>query len=318
MIKQIMDFSRRSASETKTTSLSILITELKRILEHTVPENIAITVEDRCMGQLLNADAAQITQALINLILNARDAMPRGGVIALKTKPLQLTFKDTPPLPEMDFGDWVMITVSDNGEGIAADVLPHIFEPFYTTKEPHKGTGLGLAQVYGIVRQHRGYIEVASQQGVGTVFTIYLPAIQPEGDSRRSTASGHEFTAVGRGETILLVEDNESLRETMGEVLETLDYGVLKASNGREALDVLEANRDHVRLVISDLIMPVMGGTELCHAIRQKYHDVEIVVMSGYSPEEDVHQLKLEGISHWLKKPISIGELSATVTELLH
>jgi hypothetical protein len=318
MIKQIMDFSRRTASEAAAIKVTPLIEELRRILQHTVPENIVIEVSDETTNQLLHADAAQITQALLNLSLNARDAMPNGGVLRLRTQLLVVEPDSVSPLSEMEPGDWLMISVSDTGEGISPDVLPHIFEPFFTTKAPHKGTGLGLAQVYGIVRQHRGYIDVVSRVGLGTEFTIYLPAIRQPTEALRASQEMDEALALsGRGETILLVEDNVSLRETMCEVLETLDYGVLKAANGREALEVLETHADHVKLVISDLIMPVMGGSELCREIKSRYRDLEIVVMTGYSPEEDIHRLKAEGILHWLKKPVSISDLSATVTALL-
>jgi signal transduction histidine kinase len=316
LIKQIMDFSRRSLSEQKEVDLRQLFDEAKRILEHTLPETIAVTwVDDGAPGGFVSrADPTQLMQVMMNLAVNARDAMPRGGALQFALSAIQVVDGDQHMLSGISSGDYVCIQVSDTGHGIDRESLPHVFEPFFTTKSPSQGTGLGLAQVYGIVQQHGGFIDVDSVPGEGTSFKIYLPRMtNPESISISPEAEVVSDVTSGAGQIVLLVEDDTMLRTTMCEVLEALNYNVIAAVNGREALEILEIHHERIPLVLSDLIMPVMGGAELCREIMRRYEGIQIILMTGYSPEEEILDLKAAGMSHWLKKPVSIDLLAQSI-----
>lgn len=317
MIRQIMDFGRQKSSTDKSeVKLKSLLQEMRLILEHTLPENILI---DMCFDDddtTIDANATQLTQALLNLCLNSRDAMPNGGAIHFEVGKTRFETHAAVPHPDMQPGQWVVVQVRDTGLGISPDVLPHVFEPFFTTKAPTQGTGLGLAQVYGIVQQHGGYIEAESNYGLGTTFTMYFPAQTPAtAITQAPSAAVNLQSANAPGLSLILVEDNHSLRETLSEVLEMLDYTVFTASNGREALDIMHDHQE-IRLVITDLIMPVMGGVELCQELMKLDQPPAIVVMTGYSPDEDIIKVTSSGVKHWLSKPVAIETLCDTVTSL--
>jgi CheY-like chemotaxis protein len=207
------------------------------------------------------------------------------------------------------------VRVSDSGVGIPADQLPHIFEPFFTTKEVGRGTGLGLAQVYGIVRQHDGYINAVSTRGEGTTFTLYLPALDVSG--RETRAQETSALPTGEGETILLVEDDPELRAAIAAVLGALNYRVLEAANGREALEVFEQHVGEIALVLSDLVMPEMGGEALLHALRQQDPAVRMVVLTGHPLKDGGKGLKAAGVVDWLSKPVDLGSLAQIVARVL-
>jgi CheY-like chemotaxis protein len=215
----------------------------------------------------------------------------------------------------VDAGEWVRIAVTDTGGGIPPEVLPHIFEPFFTTKEVGKGTGLGLAQVYGIVKQHEGHIDVSTEVGAGTTFTLYLPALlerQPEAPALET-----EALVQGQGETLLVVEDDATLREALADILELLNYRVLIAANGRDALDILEERAGEVSLVLSDLVMPEMGGQALFHAMRQRGLTLPVVMLSGHPMEKELKNLRAEGLSGYLLKPPNMEQLAQMVAQAL-
>jgi CheY-like chemotaxis protein len=222
----------------------------------------------------------------------------------------------------MEAGDWVRMTVSDTGAGIPPDVLPHVFDPFFTTKAPGKGTGLGLAQVYGIVTQHEGRIDVESQEGQGTTFTIYLPALPV----RPTEAPALEMVDLieGQGETILVVEDNAFTRRALVESLELLNYRVVEAESGQEALEILErfdseADRDaeQVALVLSDVVMPRMGGIALLQSMRERGLGVRVVLLTGHPLEKELENLRTDGsaslLADWLLKPVTLEQLAEVV-----
>jgi CheY-like chemotaxis protein len=211
------------------------------------------------------------------------------------------------------------MTVSDTGTGIPANVLPHIFDPFFTTKGAGKGSGLGLSQVHGIVGSHEGHIDVDSRVGQGTVFTIYLPALSVKAPEPPALAG--LSLPKGQGETILLVEDNDAAREALAESLDLLNYRVMEASNGQEALEILEQHGERIALVLSDVIMPVMGGIALLYTLRERDIGVGVVLLTGHPLEKETQKLHTQrAASHlvgWLFKPAAIDQLAEVVARAL-
>ncbi len=313
LVQQILDFGRRSVSQRQPLDLLPLIKELLQLWERILPENIRLELGYDRRDYVVNADATQMQQVFMNLALNARDAMPNGGTMRLTLTTLRLAPNQPPPLPDLTPGDWVQITVTDSGEGIRPEVLPHIFEPFFTTKKPGDGTGLGLAQVYGIIKQHEGAIDV--QSGVGseqTAFAIYLPALsQTQVEQERPLP---QMTFRGSGETVLLVEDDTTLQAATAELLELLGYRVLQAQHGEEALALLA--QEPVALVLSDLVMPHMGGGELSKQLQAMYPQTKLILMTGYAPQGEHARLSQEGIT-WLQKPFDAITLAAAVRAAL-
>jgi len=267
LIRQILDFSRRSVMEQIHMDMLPFIKELDKLLERVLPETIRLELSYKSEEYWVKADPTRLQQVFMNLAVNARDAMSNGGTIFFELDRIQLTAQDRPPFPSMRPGEWVRIQVRDTGIGIPPDNLPHIFEPFFTTKPVGEGTGLGLAQAYGIVKQHDGFIIVNSQVGEGTIFTIYLPALPISDFKEVIDVSGLEIE--GEGETILVVEDDGVTLVALRDLLESQNYHVLMATNGVEALDIFEQNEESVNLVVCDVVMPEMGGVELYHSLRK-------------------------------------------------
>jgi len=263
----------------------------------------------------VRADPPQIQQVLTNLAVNAYDAMPKGGHLTLRLFRFTRKPGERPPCLGMPAGDWVVLAVSDTGQGMAPEVVPHVFEPFFTTKEPGKGTGLGLAQVYGIVKQHEGYISAESQEGQGTTITIYLPVLSGRQGSSSADASGE--IPRGCGETVLLVEDEPVVLEVCSDILQELGYRVLTATNGRQALEVCAAHKDKIVLALIDMVMPVMGGMQLFQALRDLHPTVKAVITTGYSLAEEGQQLLAQGISAWIQKPLNPAQLAQTIRQVL-
>jgi PAS domain S-box-containing protein len=315
LIQQILDFSRRSMLERQPLDLLLLLKEAVKLLERTLPEHITIDLDYGHDEYTVNADLTSMQQMVTNLAVNARDAMSDGGKLRIGLERIEVRPGESPLLPEMEPGDWVQVTVADTGTGIPPNALPHIFEPFFTTKAPGKGSGLGLAQVYGIVGQHRGRIDVETQVDEGTTFTIYLPAllaqpVQPLTPEQQDLLKGH-------GETVLVVEDNEALRGAMAETMESLNFRVLEAENGAEALTTLEKHGDEIALVLSDVVMPEMGGIALFHALKQKGVAVPVVLMTGHLMWDELEKLQAEGLSGYLLKPPSMEQLTQLLARAL-
>ena len=316
LISQILDFSRRAVMERGQLDLTPFVKEVIRLLERTLPENIALEHETGRDSYVVNADPTRLQQALMNLALNARDAMPDGGVLKMSLDRLNLTEWERPPVPDMAAGEWVRLRVSDTGYGIPAENFDHIFEPFFTTKQPGVGTGLGLAQVYGIVKQHGGEISVDSALNVGTTFTLYLPALDapseaPPGDEEVLAAPA------GARRTILLVEDSEATRIAIEDTLDMLGYRVLAASTGREALALFSRHEEEIDVVLSDMVMPEMGGVELYQTLTQENPDLIMIVMTGYPLADEGRSLLQEGIVDWIHKPFSPQAIAGKLRHLL-
>jgi CheY-like chemotaxis protein len=252
----------------------------------------------------------------MNLAVNARDAMPSGGVIRFSLDIFELCAGEMPPIPELLPGRWVRIEVTDTGKGIPPEVIPHIFEPFFTTKPVGQGTGLGLAQVYGIIKGHGGFIEVYSQPGDGTIFSIYLPAL----DAPEIEAPGRDTLAdqsIGSGQAILLVEDDQAARDALQILLQQQNYLALTASNGLEALQVLGQTTQPVDLVISDIVMPEMDGVELYRVLHSQQPELKVLFITGHPLDETSQSLLQGGQVHWMQKPFSASSFNHMVKGLL-
>jgi two-component system cell cycle sensor histidine kinase/response regulator CckA len=319
LIQQILDFSRRAVLERRPLNLAPLLKEHVRLLEHTLPESIEITLDcEPDEGDTLftvNADPTRVQQMVTNLALNAREAMPQGGELRVGLERILVRPGESPLLPEMEPGEWITVTVSDTGTGIPPDVLPHIFEPFFTTRAP-LGSGLGLAQVHGIVGQHGGRIDVETQVGEGTTFTIYLPVHRSE-PSPVSPRAELPALPTGRGETILVVEDDAVVRKALADSLEMLNYQVLEVSHGQEALETLEERQGEIALVLSDVVMPRMSGTALLHALKERGLTVQVVMLTGHPIRREMEELRTQGMADWLPKPPRLEQLAEVVARAL-
>lgn len=317
LIRQILDFSRQSIAEKRPFDLAPFLKETIKLLERTIPEYIRIVqeIEPNPDAFYLNADPAQIQQVLTNLAVNARDAMPEGGEFHIQLTSLTLKPDDRPPYPAMSPGNWIVLTLSDTGKGIPAEVLPRIFEPFFTTKEVGKGIGLGLAQVYGIITQHGGFIDVKTQVEKGTTFIIYLPALPPLQIS--SPFHTELETTRGNGELILLVEDDPDVLEITQVMLEHLGYQVITAINGRQALEVFECHQREIVLILTDVTMPEMGGLALAQILQAKHPDLKIIALTGYPLENVSKDILSQGIVDWLQKPLGRHELAQAISRSL-
>ncbi len=311
LIKQILDFSRASAMEMIPIDLRPLLKELSKMLERMLPEDISFRLIYLPDDYMVKGDSTRIIQLLMNLVLNARDAMPNGGELCVE---LARVSGDEMHIADISsHNGWLRINVTDRGTGIHPDALPHVFEPFFTTKAPGKGTGLGLAQVYGIIQQHGGHINIDTQLGQGTTFSVYFPALSPLSPVEVHLGVDHTSPLRGNQQTILIVEDNPDVRQSICDILELSNYHILTASNGREALTVIDQLETQVDLILTDLVMPEMGGLELCRELRRKNSTVKVIILSGYISEETLEELKSLAVSDYLRKPIDAEHLVTTI-----
>jgi CheY-like chemotaxis protein len=327
LIQQILDFSRRAVLERRPLDLGVLVKEHVGLLRRTLPESIDVglvlhPVDRGIADYMVLADPTRMQQMVTNLALNARDAMPDGGELRFELEVLKVRPGESPLLPEMEAGDWVMLTVVDTGTGISTDVMPRIFEPFFTTKTP-LGSGLGLAQVHGIVGQHKGRITVDTEVGKGTVFTIYLPAYSPE-SSAAILPKGSSSLPLGQGELILVVEDDAAVRQALVESLKDLNYRAAAVADGREALMVLDeappedgSPATEIALMLSDVVMPGMGGLALLNAVRERGLNIPVLLMTGHPLERELEGLREQGVIDWLPKPVALDELAHLIARVL-
>jgi CheY-like chemotaxis protein len=315
LIQQILDFSRQSIMERKPVNLLPFMEKLVKLLKRTLPENVHITLDCSEEKYILLADASRLQQVIMNLAVNARDAMPQGGQIVIRLTRVQ-TMRAKPILVrELPPGSWIQIQVSDSGGGIPPHVLPQIFEPFFTTKEVGKGTGLGLAQAYGIMQQHEGHIDVITAMGQGTTFMLYLPS--PDGTNRDVQAPRRAKLQEGKGQTVLIVEDNPTTLGALVDSLLLLNYKVIEVGNGREALNVLTDPARPIDLVLSDVVMPEMGGIALLQAMQAQQMTVPIVLLTGHPLSSEMEDLESMGLAGWLLKPPTLAKLSQLLAQVL-
>ena len=316
LIGQILDFSRSATVERSPLDLTPFLKEAVKLLKRTMPETIHLTLRMKDEVCRVQGDPTRLQQAIMNLAVNARDAMPGGGELTIHLDHVQVAPDRQPPVPNMAPGRWVRLTVADTGAGIPAGDLPHIFEPFYTTKKRGEGTGLGLAQVYGIVKQHGGEIAVDSQEGQGTTFTIYLPALEESVPQEREEDEPPPPPAPD-AETILIAEDEEEMRAAIQDILLDLGYRVLVAADGREALALFNEHGAAVDLVISDVVMPEMGGEELHQTLRRRWSQMKMILMSGYPLGESGRKFMEDAGTAWIQKPFTASSLAQTVRAIL-
>jgi signal transduction histidine kinase len=312
---QLLAFSRRQVLSLQVVNTKDIILSMHNMLERLIGENIELrTFIDPKTSNLL-ADPGQMGQVLLNLAVNARDAMPSGGKLTIETSNRVLDEAYVHDHPGAKAGQYVRIAVSDTGHGMDREVLSRIFEPFFTTKTQGKGTGLGLSTVYGIVRQSEGYINCYSEVGKGTTFTIYLPMTKEEADKPMVSPSA---TTPPRGtETILLVDDDSAVRNIARVAMENAGYAVIEASAGEEALSKVLARSISVPLLVTDVVLPRMSGKELAHKLKETHIGVRVLYISGYPSNVISHHGILEAGLDFLQKPFSSTELLAKVRQIL-
>jgi PAS domain S-box-containing protein len=321
LINQILDFSRKSISMQHSFDLLPFLKEIVKFLQRTIQENIQVSLVIEPADYVVCADPTQIQQMLTNLVLNSRDAMPIGGKLTIQVCKFAVSSPGDAPLlematPERGRKEWISIAISDTGTGMSSEVFAHLYEPFFTTKPVGQGTGLGLAQVYGIVKQHGGHINITSQPGQGTNVTIYLPAASGASWSRPLSVEGE--IPWGGGETILLVEDEATVLEVGAILLQSLGYQIIKAPDGKSALNLYSAHREQINLVISDVIMPGIGGVELYQALKQQNPAINVILASGYPLGDEADRLLQLGIADWIQKPFDTETLARTIYRALH
>jgi two-component system, cell cycle sensor histidine kinase and response regulator CckA len=316
LTRQLLAFSRRQMLELKIIDLNELISSTGNLLRRMIGEDIELKMELEPHIGRVRVDPGQIVQVLMNLAVNARDAMPSGGTLRISTAQVE-QLEDTSDAPYLEALSYpcVLLRVSDTGVGMDEATKAHIFEPFFTTKGPGAGTGLGLATVFGIVKQSGGAIRVLSEPGHGTTFEVYLPQSEEPG---RSNAPGPELPPLERGsETILLVEDNDQLRQLVRRVLEKNGYQVLDAATPREALALFERNRDSIHLLLTDVVMPQMSGRQLADKLLASRRELKVLYMSGYTEDIALRHGIAEASAAFLQKPFTPNALLRKLREIL-
>jgi len=312
LTRQLLLFSRREVFQPRDLDLSESITSTAKMLNRIVGENVQMQLKLAAQPMFINADAGMMDQVLLNLTVNARDAMPNGGHLIIQTAGMEFDEFVVSQMTLARPGSFVCLSVSDSGCGIPPEILPKIFEPFFTTKDVGKGTGLGLATVFGIVQQHQGWINVYSEVNHGTTFRIYLPRLAKNTISKTSQPALAEMR--GGQETILLVEDDPSLRLSVRTALTQLGYRILEAPTGVKALEVWNQNRDQIGVLLTDLVMPDgMNGKDLAQRLRQENPKLRAIYMSGYSAEVAGKDFPLEEGVNFLTKPFQIAKLAQAI-----
>jgi len=314
LTRQMLAFGRQQMMQARVINLNSVVSETTHMLRHVIGEDVQLVTKlsDTTYNSRLDPD--QVAQVILNLAVNARDAMPEGGTLQIETANVELDDAYTKTHPPVHPGRYVMLAVSDTGTGIDKSILPRIFDPFFTTKEVGKGTGLGLSIVYGIVKQSGGYIWAYSEPGHGTTFKVYFPVTRA---ALETPVAPRETTYRPAGQTVLVVEDEAMIRSNVRECLQQLGYQVLEAESGEIALKLCEEHRGKVDLVLTDLVMPAMGGHELAGELAERHPEVKMLFMSGYTEDTAARRDILLRGSAFLQKPFSVGDLSNAVQQAL-
>jgi len=320
LIRQLLMFSSKQVIQPRPLNLNDNISNITRMLQRLLGEHISLKTVPATDLPLVHADPGMIEQALLNLAINARDAMPRGGTLTISTEAVELDARQVIRNPKARPGHFVCVVVSDTGQGIDPKIINRIFEPFFTTKEIGKGTGLGLATVYGIIKQHEGWINVESQLDQGTTFRIYLPTSdRKEGQSPVTEKVVNELPLGLGHKTILVVEDEPALRDLVADILNSYGYRVLKAKNGPEAICVWDQHDGEIDLLLTDMVMPEgLSGRELAQKLQSKKPDLKVVYTSGYSPGMAGQDLALLEGFNFLPKPYPPLRLAQLIREILN
>ena len=316
LTRQLLLFSRRQTMQPRDLDLNQSINDMAKMLRRTIGDDIQVQFKFAMEPLFIHADAGMMDQVLMNLAVNARDAMPQGGQLVIETATVEFDESVRAQSPLARPGSFVCLSVSDTGCGIPPENLPRIFEPFFTTKDVGKGTGLGLATVFGIVQQHQGWINVCSEVGRGTIFRIYLPHLAAK--SGQESGQPELATVRGGSETILLVEDELALRSSMSKALSQLGYRVLESVGGVETLKVWEQHRKEIDLMLTDMVMPGgMTGKDLAERFLKEKPKLKVICTSGYSVEVASRDFPLEEGVNFLAKPFGTHMLAQTVREKL-
>jgi signal transduction histidine kinase len=311
---QLLAFARRQVLQPRNLDLNESIGEMAGFLQTSIGAHIELKTVQAPNLRVIRADPAQIDQILMNLCLNARDALPNGGRLTVETQNIEISEHYCQIHPSAPPGSYVLLTVSDTGVGMDKTTLDRIFEPFFTTKELGRGTGLGLATVYGIVKQHEGFINVYSEPGHGTTFRIYFPAGTGPAERRDSVKD----VPVSKGvETILIAEDHEGLRELAQETLTSCGYNIILAKHGEEAVQLFRANRDKIALVVLDVVMPLLSGPQTYGQIRAMRPDVPVIFTTGHTAESASLSSQIEAGAVFLQKPYAPRELNQAIRSTL-
>ena len=313
LTRQLLAFSRRQMVQPKVIDADALVSEMRPIVRRVAGENIRLDVVVRANGARIRVDPGNLEQVVLNLVANARDAMPAGGDIQIKTRIVHMDAR----FGQNSFApaEYFVLEVTDTGIGMDDQTLSHLFEPFFTTKERGRGTGLGLSTSYGIVKQNQGEILVRSRPGAGSTFSIYLPTVQEEIDA----APNHEdLKGQHRGsETVLVAEDEDEVRQVVVEMLRAQGYNVIAASSGREALELIDSAASPVDMLLTDVVMPGMGGKELADAVRARRPGIPVLFVSGYAETGIVHEGEIEAGAEFLQKPFTRDDLCRRVRTVL-
>ncbi|HXY70565.1 MAG TPA: ATP-binding protein, partial [Gemmatimonadales bacterium] len=315
LTRQLLAFSRKQMLQTRVLDLNAEVETLEKMLQRLIGEDVKLVFTPGAELGAVRADPGQVEQVILNLAVNSRDAMPNGGQLTVETANVELDAAYAREHANATPGPYVLLAVSDTGVGMDAETQSHIFEPFFTTKEQGKGTGLGLATVYGIVKQSGGYIWVYSEPGRGTTFKIYLPRVaEPvEATVRRPSVQ----TVAGGLETVLIAEDDPAVREVVSAVLSQKGYRLLRAPDGQTALELAQAQPGEIQLLVTDLVMPGMTGRELAEALAAARPGLKVLYMSGYTDDAVVRHGVLEAGMPYLQKPFAPEALARKVRELL-
>jgi PAS domain S-box-containing protein len=319
LTRQILAYSRKQVLEPNVWDLNTIVAEMTSMIGRLVGEDVSFVTSLLHGKSLVLVDRGQVEQIILNLVVNARDAMPGGGKLTIETAVVVLDDQYVSTHLEVTPGPHVMLAVTDTGQGMTREVSARIFDPFFTTKEVGKGTGLGLSVVFGIVKQSGGSISVYSEPGVGTTFRIYFPRAAQTGVAEPSLAGGpaQEIALLRGSETVLLVEDEEAVRVFAANVLRRQGYQVLEAHNGRHAIELLQGTDAHVRLLLTDVVMPEMGGPELVARLRDLYPTLPVLYMSGYAERAVVHNGLVKSKQAFLQKPFTPIVLARRIREIL-
>ena len=313
----LLAFSRKQLLELKTVDLGDIIRKFENMLRRTIRENIEINVKISPDLYLVKADPGQIEQVLLNLSINAQDAMPEGGRLVIEAKNVDLDWSYASGDQDIQPGFYALLSVSDSGVGIDDPVIKHIFEPFYTTKELGRGTGLGLSTVYGIVKQHDGSISVSSVKGRGTTFKVFLPRVAQKGGGKIEEDLHFPVNIAHGHETILVAEDDDMVRSLACDMLNLLGYRVLAAEDPERCIDLAKKQQDVIHLLLTDIIMPKMTGKELYAVLNNLQPDLKVIFMSGYASDLVGHQDIIDQGTCFIQKPFSLHKLSEVIRQTL-
>ena len=311
LTSQLLSFSRRQKSTPTRLDVNGVVKDIDRMLRRLIGETVQLQTETGAGPLPVLADGGQLSQVIVNLVVNARDALPNGGRIQLRTRPLDLTGVSGAPYAGLPAGEWVLVEVEDNGTGMTPEVQARMFEPFFTTKRLGDGTGLGLSTVYGLVTQAGGHVFVESAPGRGTTVSLAWPRLEPVAVDPEAAPPA---PAVANGELVLVVEDEAGLRRLVGEILRRHGYRVEVAFDGQDALDKLEQAVELPELVLTDVVMPRLGGAELAEAMAARRYDIPVLFMSGYQEGDPLPDDLQHG---YIAKPFTPDALVSRVRSML-